>query len=336
MASPVVTPSATPSSTLAPSPSPTAAAVVPLGVNVTASFDLKKPGVSLLALGLAGVNLTFVAVELGNATVPLGDYEVSNRTETDTNGAELTSYVYKAAAADDSTEVAQGYTFHDRAATGQFEGIAFDIDPMSLKWTANLTALADPGAALGPFVLRYTISGTVASPDPLEGDVTVQLDTPQSDITTYVLPLTTTITANATTTTTKTVVAQVQLFDRAMVDGAWAAVTHSVVRTSAPGAARPVYVMELRLPAFTQSLHYDPSLNLGALLGASDRDGGIGSDGDGGDSMGLIIGVAVAIPLAVVFVVAAIAAVVTFTWHRKRRARKANLKRRSVINFHDL
>jgi hypothetical protein len=25
--------------------------VVPLGVNVTASFDLKKPGVSLLALG---------------------------------------------------------------------------------------------------------------------------------------------------------------------------------------------------------------------------------------------------------------------------------------------
>jgi hypothetical protein len=52
--------------------------------------------------------------------------------------------------------------------------------------------------------------------------------------------------------------------------------------------------------------------------------------------MGLIIGVAVAIPLAVLFVLAAIAAVVAFTWRRKRRARKASLKRRSVINFHDL
>ena len=260
---------------------------------------------------------------------------MTNFTETDTNGAELTSYAYTAPTGDNSTEVAQGYTFHESAVTGQFEGISFDINPMSLKWTANLTALV-PGPALGPFVLRYTVSGTADSPDPLQGGVTVKRDTPQSGITTYQLPLNTTITSNATTTTTKTIVALVQMFDRAMVDGAWVAVTHSVVRTSAPGAARPVYELELRLPAFTQSLHYDPSVNFGTLLGTSDRGGGIGSDSSGGDNMGLIIGVAVAIPLAVLFVLAAIAVVVAVMWHRKRRARKANLKRRSVINFHDL
>jgi hypothetical protein len=36
--------------------------VVPLGVNVTASFDLKKPGVSLLALG---TTLLFVCLFVG-------------------------------------------------------------------------------------------------------------------------------------------------------------------------------------------------------------------------------------------------------------------------------
>lgn len=260
---------------------------------------------------------------------------MSTLTETDTNGGELTSYVYTASTADSSTEVAQGYTFYESATTGQFEGIAFDIDRMTLKWTANLTALV-PGAPLGPFVLRYTVAATADSPDPLQGDVTVKRNTPQSYITTYQLPLNTTITSNATTTTTKTIVALVQLFDRAMVDGAWVAVTHSAVRTSAPGAARPVYVLELRLPAFTHSLHYDPSVNFGTLLGTSDHGGGIGSDSSGGDNMGLIIGVAVAIPLAVCCVLAAIAAVVAVMWNRKRRARKATMKRRSVINFHDL
>jgi hypothetical protein len=257
-------------------------------------------------------------------------------TKTDPSGEELTTYVYGVAATEDgASDLTQGFVFHNQASTGDFGGIAFDIDRMALKWTVNLTTEASGGQPLGPFVLRYTVAGTLDSPDLLASDVIVRRATPQADITTYMLPLTTTITvaesADTVVTTTRTIVALLQMFDRAMVDGVWVAVSHSVVRTSAPGDRRPEYAVELRLPAFAKSLHYDPSLNMGTLLSTTSRDGP-----GGGDNMGLIIGVAVAIPLAILFVIAVILAIVALAWHRKRRERRANLRRRSVINFNDL
>jgi hypothetical protein len=211
---------------------------------------------------------------------------------------------------------------------------------MALKWTVNLTRPEASGSEpLGPFVLHYAISGTTDSPDPLQGGVTIQPGTPQSDITTYVLPMSTSVSTldsdSTTATTTKTIVALVQLFDRAKVDGEWATVTHSIVRRSAPGSARPVYAVELRLPAFTRSLHYDPSVNFGALLGSTEESRE-GESSGGSDNMGLIVAVAVVVPIAVLLVITTITVVVAIAWHRKRRAIKANLKRRSVVNFNDL
>jgi hypothetical protein len=112
-------------------------------------------------------------------------------------------------------------------------------------------------------------------------------------MTTYLVPLFTTITNTTTNTTT-------------------------IVRSSAEdGDEEASYVVELVLPSFNESLYYDPSICLGVLLARNDRgDGGSSS----GSEVGLIAGVAVAIPLAVALVLLVIGAALAVGWHRKRLA----------------
>ncbi len=126
-------------------------------------------------------------------------------------------------------------------------------------------------------------------------------------------------------------VAQVELFDVALVDAQLVFINHSLTATnvSTNGTTVRSYVLELQLPAFTQSLFYDPSLGLGVLPGGSTKSDGSGSD----DNTALIVATAVAIPVAVV-VVAGVVAVALFVAWKKKRDRSA-LELDHVLDAHD-
>jgi hypothetical protein len=146
------------------------------------------------------------------------------------------------------------------------------------------------------------------------GKVVEQRETPQANMTTYLVPLF--VSSTTKSATTMTTAAQVELFDVALVDGThFVPINHSIVRTSVDDDDEEAsYVVELVLPEFNESLYYDPSIGLGVLLGRNDR-------GDGGSSesnVGLIVGVAVAIPVAVVLVLLVIGAALAIGWRQKR------------------
>ena len=107
-------------------------------------------------------------------------------------------------------------------------------------------------------------------------------------------------------------------FDAALVDGADAAVP---IEHDVQVGSQAEFELVLRFPAFEHSLLYDPSLNLGVLLGGGGRDELDGSSGGGGDNLGMIVAVAVAIPVAVVVVLAVIVVGTALIMRRKKLAR---------------
>jgi hypothetical protein len=127
------------------------------------------------------------------------------------------------------------------------------------------------------------------------------------------------------------VLATVLLFDMAVVDGVVSPINHNItlvavtliaVGGAGGGNATYKYEVEVELPAFNQWVHYDPSVGMGRLLGADGR-------GGSSDNAGLIVGVAVAVPVAVVAVLAAGAAGVAFGWYKQRALGHS----RNSINF---
>jgi hypothetical protein len=179
---------------------------------------------------------------------------------------------------------------------------------------------------------EYRLAGVVTAGDgaavPARGFLaTAKSDSPRTHMTSYFLPL------------SATIVAQLQVFDVALLDGALVPIQHRVkLVTTTPGQPQPTlrravadggevveetaaYVLELTFPPFNRSLYYDPSLGLGVLLGAP------GGKGSGDDSGALVIGVAVAVHLAILFVLTVV--VVGFAliyWQKRRSAR--NLRHR--------
>ncbi|ELR14446.1 uncharacterized protein ACA1_381640 [Acanthamoeba castellanii str. Neff] len=95
------------------------------------------------------------------------------------------------------------------------------------------------------------------------------------------------------------------------------------------------FVLELRFPPFNGSLAYDPSLGIDVLLGSDDGDGGDGGS-SGGSDMALVIGVAVALPIAAVLVVLAISAGVAIGWWLRKRETTKSVARGDSVNFHYL
>lgn len=102
--------------------------------------------------------------------------------------------------------------------------------------------------------------------------------------------------------------------------------------TSGPdGVDVAEFVLELRFPPFNGSLAYDPSLGIGVLLGSDD-----GGGSSGGSDMALVIGVAVALPIAAVLVVLAISAGVAIGWWLRKRETTKSVARGDSVNFHYL
>jgi hypothetical protein len=257
--------------------------------------------------------------------------QVTNSTSGGANST-TTTYVY-AAQLDNATSVAQAYTFFAQKATTAFAGTTFTVGAGSLKWSLNLTTTADAGntsdgaVGLGSqgLTLRYELASLLAinasSPSVVpEAEAVIRKpNTPQNQMTTYIVRL------------DDDAVAQVELFDVALVDAQLTFINHSLTtaNVSANGTTVRSYVLELQLPAFSQSLFYDPSLGLGVLLGGSTKGDGSGSD----DNTALIVATAVAIPVAVVVVVGVVAVALLVAW-KKTRDRSA-LELDHVLDDHD-
>jgi hypothetical protein len=239
------------------------------------------------------------------------------------------TYLYTTLLLDDVVELHQSFAFHERESKASFAGVEFDIEANSVKWSLNFTSSANTSSSPSssslphstqPTIVRYLLAGGDVLTADAEGRIIRRANTPSEGLTTYYLPL-----------EGSAVLATVLLFDMAVVDGVVSPIRHNVTLVSVGGAggagggnATYKYEVEVELPAFNQWVHYDPSVGMGRLLGADGR----GGDGSGSDNTGLIVGVAVAVPVAVVAVLAVIAAGVAFGWYKRRALRSNN-----SINF---
>lgn len=140
------------------------------------------------------------------------------------------------------------------------------------------------------------------------------MDAPQPGMTTYFLPF---VTLPSSSSSPRRLLAKVEVFDAALVDGVSVSLQHDVVVTpNTNGSAE--YVLVLEFAAFSSSLFYDPSLSLGVLLGARDSDDNSGGD----DNLALIVATSVVLPVALLLVVVASVVGAVAVWHRKRVARR--------------
>jgi hypothetical protein len=243
-------------------------------------------------------------------------------TKTNSTAANQTTYVYLAQL-DNTTSLAQAYTFSTSASSRTFAGTNFTVGAAALKWSVNLTA-TESGDVLagireaGGFTLRYQLSNLLNASAAAQGGVdnnqnaqlvTTQSDTPEVGMTTYVVR----VGASA--------VVQLAVFDVAVIDDEVVTIRHSLEldSTSTNGTTTRNYTLELTFPAFNRSLYYDPSLGLGVLLGGSDGSGG------GSSNTALIVAVAVAVPVAVVIVLAVIVVALVIGWRKTRSHKKSSL-----------
>jgi hypothetical protein len=227
----------------------------------------------------------------------------------------LTTYIY-AAQVDEAAHLEQAFTFHSTSTSGQFAGTTFDIGAGSVKWSVNITSTNASTFADG-VTIKYRLSGLLGSAPNSSGSsqpsvVRRARNTPQAGMTTYFLAF-----AADPSDPRKLAGCAVEVFDAALVDGAEAAVP---IEHDVQVGSQAEFELVLRFPAFEHSLLYDPSLNLGVLLGGGGRDELDGSSG-GGDNLGMIVAVAVAIPVAVVVVLAVIVVGTALIMRRKKLAR---------------
>jgi hypothetical protein len=218
-------------------------------------------------------------------------------------------------------------TFHRQATQGNFSGLAFAIGASSVKWSLNLTSAttnstSSPGSS--GFTIRYQLSqfsSSLNSSSSSEGTIKEVRNHPQANMTTFFLSLT----AASVAGSISTVVAEVQVFDVALIDGSLVPINHSVIFTNATptgGGGGSYYELVLTFPPFEQSLFYDPSLGLGVLLG-SDAGGG------GSDNTALVVAVAVVVPVAVIAVAGVVVGGAIVMWVKKKRS-TASL---AMVNF---
>jgi hypothetical protein len=156
-------------------------------------------------------------------------------------------------------------------------------------------------------------STSTAEIAPTEEAIVRQAATPQPGMTTYFLPFATLPSPSSPSR----LLAKVEVFDAALIDGVSVSLHHDVVVTADTNGSAE-YVLVLEFAAFSSSLFYDPSLSLGVLLGARDSD----DNGGGDDNLALIVATSVVLPVALLLVVLVSVVGAVAVWQRKRLARR--------------
>lgn len=198
------------------------------------------------------------------------------------------------------------YRFYEEASQGNFYGLTFGISPSSVKWSIDISPSTLGGQQQAALVgadglkLTYILNNLTVSAS-AAGNIRQQPNTPEANMTTYYLPV-----------SSGSVVAQLEVFDVALVDQTWLYINHSV--EVVPDGDYAYYVLVLEFPPFTSSLHYDPSIGFGVLLGNS----GSGTS----DNTALIASVAVIVPVVVIVVVSVmvIGGVILYIKKKKEQA----------------
>jgi hypothetical protein len=264
-----------------------------------------------------------------------------NESEETTNGpqaATTTAFVYSARSPDNSTALVQMFAFHATTVSREFAGMRFNVSAGSVKWSINVTTSSASFGSEG-LVMRYSLSGLLTGSSnssssswtpSSSGESAIKLRaTKRSGITTYFLPLfASRSSANGSTKSlAMSAGCTVELLDKAVVDGRIVNITHDITLATASSASSssPTYLVELRFPSFEHSVEYDPSLGLGLLLGSAGNEGGHGDY----DNTPLIVGVAVAVPVALGVIVVVIVAGLVVA-HRRWRGTRA---KHSVVQF---
>jgi hypothetical protein len=287
-------------------------------------------------------------IQVGDITVPASSLTGFQRTQLNESSGDSdarTTFAYVANA--DATAIEQEISFHRRPERGNFFGRSFGIAPHSFKWSLRLSSTnSSSSSAVEYTTVRYRVTRVLASnsslaaPLDLNASITHQRGVPEANMTTYYVPLPIRSSSSSTRASSRAV-AKVEVFDVVLLADAdyclsLTPIEHSLSfrSTSRPdGVDVAEFVLELRFPPFNGSLAYDPSLGIGVLLGSDDGDGGGSS---GGSDMALVIGVAVALPIAAVLVVLAISAGVAIGWWLRKRETTKSVARGDSVNFHYL
>jgi hypothetical protein len=156
---------------------------------------------------------------------------------------------------------------------------------------------------------------------------------PQAQMTTYYVPFESAVSASGGATSLSQLVALVEVWDVALADGVERPVGHDVrlAAGSSSSSASPEYVLELRLPSFAASLYYDPSLNLGMLVGASSS---ARSKSDGIDDNSTLLAIAGVIA-GVVFIAGVAVATTVVVLAKRRRSRRLTHLRKTLMHTTD-
>jgi hypothetical protein len=166
-----------------------------------------------------------------------------------------------------------------------FGGVHFPVRAGAVKWSINFDSTTTGG--FPAVALVYQLSSLAADGQrkraASNGSVSWESNTPRQKMTTYYLPLASSSSSTMSTTTTLSVLLEV--FDMALVDGTLVDIQHGVF---AVGPTTGNYVLRLEFPAFTSSLHYDPSIGLARTKEQSG--GGSSSGEDAGLIAGLVVG----------------------------------------------
>lgn len=258
---------------------------------------------------------------------PFGPLAAVTQSQGQFPGSNATTYNYSASAGD-LGDLVQEYTFLSEETGAEFCGYEFKISANALKWAINL-ARANGSVPSGSLLFQYNFTSDSDSPYPVQGEVVKEVATPQPNMTTYFLPMSSSIEEvfpNGTTVT-KTIMDVVEVFDFVEVDGNLLPVLHNITRLSSPSSLRPNYILNLQFPSYLELIHYDPSLGFGVLLSSTNS----GEGSSGGTSGGLIIGVAVAIPAAILAVLLCISLAFIVGFWRTRKTRRVSMS--VVINF---
>lgn len=242
----------------------------------------------------------------------------------------MASSLTYSASLNNKTHVVQSSSFFYQASSANFGGVAFNIGSSTLKWSVNLSATEEND--LGTIVLSYLLADVMIGSSGEESEIVVERNRPYPNMTTYLMPLSGSA-ANSNHGDSQqqiAVVAQLELFDIAFIDGVYLPIKHSVnivnTTTSNSSTTERAYELVLQFPAFATALYYDPSLSLGALVGST----GTGSQG-GSSSTDLIIAVSVIVPFAVLVVVLTVIIGTVVLVLLKRKQREVYARRQTTL-----
>jgi len=125
--------------------------------------------------------------------------------------------------------------------------------------------------------------------DILSGSPTSELSVDLGTITTYYLPLSSSLGGGA--------VAVLQVLDQALADGAYVTVNHSVIASNSSLSGSTTYELVLSFPPINQWLEYDPVVGLNTLINPYKS---------GSSDVGLILAISIGGSVALAFILVAL------------------------------